>query len=527
MACGFCGSAVANRPQRILIWYFKATSPNGRFEEGAKRINGRKLSKVEAVGKNLFAFFGGDHIDGSPASVVHVHFGMSGRWAVFDASKAPEPTPTTRLRLESDNLVSHLSAMTVAYGTEELYQSKKDKLGEDGLRSDADPSSLWERVQKAKKSIGKLLMDQSYFAGVGNIYRAEILFKAGVHPEILGCDLTIEEFQLIWKHTVELLRRGFQVGSILTVDPEEASQSSTRTLAHTHTLLPAAKDRRSRYIYNQSKCGRCGGSVRAWKMSARTCYACPNCQPYHRSDRNPESEEATTTITTNTATTTTPLEDGGKAKKIGAGGEVKLFRSHCARESYEERLAQPVKLTVKELKAELQKRGLSSSGRKAVLVDRLKSAKWECTSCGFKNLHSTMVCIICAAASSVVLESTTSLRKGGRGVLATPPAAAVVEFAKAGISEMQAIRSATAAAKDKVEVGEKLSVEHVADLDLTLQGMTVDWTDLDGSRNGRGSKKNQREKASKIPFKTKKRRNRASRRTSLRAVKKRKNRDDK
>ena len=78
------------------------------------------------------------------------------------------------------------------------------------------------QVSNSKKSIGALIMDQSFFTGPGNIYRAEILFKAGVHPEISGKDLTRPQFDRVWFHTVELLRRGFQTGSILTVDPEEA-----------------------------------------------------------------------------------------------------------------------------------------------------------------------------------------------------------------------------------------------------------------------------------------------------------------
>ncbi len=59
----------------------------------------------------------------------------------------------------------------------DLYEEKLAKLGPDPLREDADRERLWEVMQKSKKSIGQLLMDQSAVAGIGNIYRAEILFK--------------------------------------------------------------------------------------------------------------------------------------------------------------------------------------------------------------------------------------------------------------------------------------------------------------------------------------------------------------
>jgi formamidopyrimidine-DNA glycosylase len=108
--------------------------------------------------------------------------------------------------------------MTVAHGNYTLYTSKKLTLGEDPLRPDANPDQLYNKVIKSKKSIGQLIMDQSYFAGPGNIYRAEILFLAGVYPTTLGTNLDKVTFDRIWNVSVQLLRRGYDTGSILTVD---------------------------------------------------------------------------------------------------------------------------------------------------------------------------------------------------------------------------------------------------------------------------------------------------------------------
>jgi len=107
---------------------------------------------------------------------------MAGVWAVFDSTReaVPPTTGTTRLCLEhaESGLVAHLSAMTVQLGDEEFYLKKKAGLGQDPLREDADADLLFEKVSKSGKKIGELLMDQSFFCGPGNIYRAEILFKA-------------------------------------------------------------------------------------------------------------------------------------------------------------------------------------------------------------------------------------------------------------------------------------------------------------------------------------------------------------
>merc|ERR1719401_364844 len=118
------------------------------------------------AGKNLFSFFG----EGKEEVVVHVHFGMAGNWAVYQ-DDAPEPTNTNRLRLEGSGIVADLTAMTVQYGSIELYEEKRAKLGEDPLRADADPERLWTKIQRSTKSIGALVNDQSYFTGPGNIYR--------------------------------------------------------------------------------------------------------------------------------------------------------------------------------------------------------------------------------------------------------------------------------------------------------------------------------------------------------------------
>ena len=97
-------------------------------------------------------------------------------------------------------------------------------------------------MRTSKKSVGLLLMDQGFWAGVGNIYRAEILFVARVHPSVPGAQLTRDEFDRIWSTSVSLMRRGYEQGSILTVDPAEATALGRPSLR--------------RWIYNSATCGR-------------------------------------------------------------------------------------------------------------------------------------------------------------------------------------------------------------------------------------------------------------------------------
>ena len=226
---------MAVRHRQILLGRrFAASSPNGRFTAGAAAINMCTLSRIEAIGKNLYYFFTGGK---KGTSVVHIHFGMSGRFATFPAASAPATTPTTRLVLRdvgSDNgTVAHLSAMTCEIGDLAAFDAWAKKLGPDPLRDDADFERIWNKcgvpgARGGKAPIGAVLMDQSKVAGVGNIYRAEILFKAGVHPEQPAHTLGRERFEAVWFHTVDLMRRGVQDGSILTVDKQHKKLDRTR-----------------------------------------------------------------------------------------------------------------------------------------------------------------------------------------------------------------------------------------------------------------------------------------------------------
>eukprot|EP00741_Cyanophora_paradoxa_P005964 tig00000955_g5782.t1 len=252
--------------EKLVGKLFKATSPNGRFAEGARQIDGKVLEGIEPHGKNLFYFFRGK-ADAKPV-VVHIHFGMSGRFVV-NAPPGPEVKPTTRLRLEGADVVADLSAMTCQHGGPEFYEEQRRRLGPDPLRDDADKELLWDRMRSARGApVGKVIMDQSCVAGIGNIYRAEILLVAGVHPDQKATTVPREAFERIWDASCRLLRLGVIAGAIITRDPRELGKT-----------LRQLRGPERRYVYNHAACGRCGGPVTTWPIAGRTAYACARCQP--------------------------------------------------------------------------------------------------------------------------------------------------------------------------------------------------------------------------------------------------------
>jgi len=256
-----CHRVAAEHRKWLVGRRFKATSPNKRFAAGARLIMkaGGFLQKIEVHGKNMFYFFGKK--GGKSGVVMHVHFGMAGAFAVYK-EEAPETTPSTRLRLEDvettggkPRLCAHLSAMTVEHGTvSSLYARVIAKLGPDPLREDAEPSRFLAfcAAQKSNKNIGAVLMDQSALAGVGNIYRTETLYEAGIHPEQPANTLSVAELTKLWNIIVKQMQDGFKTGSIW------GKKSGPQ-------------------CYDRSNSA-CGGTVKEWTMGGRNVFACSKRQ---------------------------------------------------------------------------------------------------------------------------------------------------------------------------------------------------------------------------------------------------------
>jgi endonuclease VIII len=153
----------------------RASSPQGRFAHGAEIIDGRILETAESAGKHLFVQFDND-------AIVHVHLGLYGTWPIADLP-APEPVGALRLRLVGTTSYADLRGPTQCELLDELGKDKVlARLGPDPLREHADSALAYARIRSSSRPIGALLMDQSVLAGVGNVYRAEVLFRARLHP---------------------------------------------------------------------------------------------------------------------------------------------------------------------------------------------------------------------------------------------------------------------------------------------------------------------------------------------------------
>jgi endonuclease VIII len=239
----------------------QVSSPQGRFTDSAL-ISGSKLLKAEAWGKQLFLTF-------EPA-VLRIHLGIYGKWGWSSFEDQPkDPWGQVRARFLSETQVADLRGPTAC----ELLDSESvklvtSKLGPDPLRPDPkglEKARFIERVARSKVAIGQLLMDQSVLAGVGNVYRAELLFRAKVNPHNPGAFIPPELVAAIWDDAVALMEIGVKRGIMLTRDGYLKGQVSKANRYYT-------------YKREGLPCRECGHGISIELMATRKLYWCAACQ---------------------------------------------------------------------------------------------------------------------------------------------------------------------------------------------------------------------------------------------------------
>jgi endonuclease VIII len=248
----------------------RVSSPQGRFTD-ARQVDGTRMLGATSAGKHLFLEFEGDLF-------VHVHLGLIGK---FDVHEGPAPTPVGQVRLRVATPATYAD-LRGATQCDLVSRERRDAivgtLGPDPLRPDADPMSAWRRISRSHRPIGDLLMDQAVLAGVGNVYRAEILFRHRIHPLRPGRTLRVGQFRAMWEDLVTLMATGVETGRIDTVRDEHTPEEMGRP--------PRVDDHGGEvYVYRRAgqACHVCGSRIRTQILQGRNLFWCPRCQPTFRS----------------------------------------------------------------------------------------------------------------------------------------------------------------------------------------------------------------------------------------------------
>jgi len=242
-------------------------SPQGRFANSANSVSGEKLVTASAVGKQLFLGFESDR-------VIRIHLGIYGKWQWHQhpgkSGFLTEPVVgQVRARFYTDQWLAELRGPTVCeLITGEEVALVLDRLGPDPLNPDPlalERARFVHRVQRSSQGIGQLLMDQSVISGVGNVYRAELLFRCGLDPYVQGKNVPVELLESIWADAVKLLTVGVRTGVMITRDEFLAAD-------------PGKPERNFVYKREGEPCRVCGTSVSLAVLAGRKLYWCATCQ---------------------------------------------------------------------------------------------------------------------------------------------------------------------------------------------------------------------------------------------------------
>ncbi|MGP9537579.1 Fpg/Nei family DNA glycosylase [Brachybacterium sp. AOP43-C2-M15] len=308
----------------------RTSSPQGRFSEAAQ-LDGMVLLGAEAVGKHLFLSVApARDVDRGSSAVrfVHVHLGLYGSWTFAgdpgfsdahaigaprlrigeqeegldaDGSGAADavgtadwrrlvPRPTVRLRIAGHRGIADLTGPTACEVLDaDGRRAVLDRLGPDPLRPDPDGRErrrFVEAVRRSRTTIGALLMNQKVVAGIGNIYRAELLFRARLDPSVPGRDLSAGMCEGMWEDLVALMAYGARTGRIVTTQPEhraiearlvERSRGTRQNGDEDPSVVPREE---SFYVYHRQTlpCRLCGTVVCSADLAGRTVFWCPRCQ---------------------------------------------------------------------------------------------------------------------------------------------------------------------------------------------------------------------------------------------------------
>lgn len=233
----------------------------GRQELRAETVVGHDVNAVEARGKHLLLHF-------SNQTVLHSHMGMTGSWHIYRKNDAwQKPRPQAFIQLHADNwvVVCFTPKMLRLVTKRELSRDPYlQKLGPDILGPPIDDSVFLSRIRtQNRSSIGEAVINQTIVCGIGNIFKSEVLFLEGIHPEIPVGDINDEVLLRIRDRAASLMKRNLNNGP-----------RKTRF---------GAADEQKLWVYGRQSdhCLRCGQTVAMVRQgdTARSTYFCPECQP--------------------------------------------------------------------------------------------------------------------------------------------------------------------------------------------------------------------------------------------------------
>jgi endonuclease VIII len=244
---------------------FETTVPQIRAL-GPRRLVGQTVAEIESRGKHLLHWF-------TPSDMaLHTHMRMTGSWHVYRRGQRwSKPRGFAKVVLVAGDIVTVCFSAPVCEllsRGQVLTHPSMSKLGPDALDEDVDLAEARARMDaRAEMTAGEALLDQRMLAGVGNVYKNELLFMHRVDPWTLVGALPPATRDALLESAVRLLRRNVAPGVVSRVTTDPVGN-------------PGRGDRLHVYGKARRPCPRCGTPIRIASQGkdARVTYWCPRCQ---------------------------------------------------------------------------------------------------------------------------------------------------------------------------------------------------------------------------------------------------------
>jgi formamidopyrimidine-DNA glycosylase len=229
-------------------------------------LQGYTIDAVERRGKYLLFGIG-------PFTLVS-HLRMEGRYGLYRADEPVEKhthvifhfTDGTELRYKD---VRQFGTMDLLPRGEYARLPGLASLGPEPLAETFTFEVLYDALKKRRSGkIKVLLLDQTFVAGLGNIYVDEVLFQSGIHPEASGPDLTDEQIRRLHGAIVSVLTQSVELGG-----------SSVKSYVNGYGQEGGMQHQLKVYGRENKPCPNCGTAIVKTRVGGRGTHFCPLCQP--------------------------------------------------------------------------------------------------------------------------------------------------------------------------------------------------------------------------------------------------------
>lgn len=223
------------------------------LRSNSARVLGATVERIRTVGKNLV-------IDLSTGYSLRVHLGMSGRWGVVALDSSVPGSARLSIATANHRVICH-AAPTVEVARTPAVDSMLGSLGPDLLGEFDEEEFLRRARAHASRSISTVLLDQTVLSGIGNVYKSELLFLEGIHPESPASRVSDTRLLSIADRARRLLAVNVGRGRRVT----------------TGSPVPG----RETWVYGRvgRPCRRCGTPIERKTLHERITFWCPRCQP--------------------------------------------------------------------------------------------------------------------------------------------------------------------------------------------------------------------------------------------------------